>query len=221
MEVNSSQSAQQTQSASTSASAAITSDFDTFLKMMTAQIQNQDPLSPMSSEEFAVQLATFSGVEQQVRTNDLLVGLGAQMGIQNMAQMASWVGMEARVAAPAHFDGQPITISPNPAAQSNSAVLVVTDSDGEEVQRIDIPATAEPVEWAGVHEDGTPFETGTYSFAVESYQDGTIMTTTTAEIYAEITEVSGGGVGGATLILDSGVRISTDNVTALRQGNSS
>ena len=41
-------------------------DFETFLKMLTTQIRNQDPLNPMEGSEFAVQLATFSGVEQQV-----------------------------------------------------------------------------------------------------------------------------------------------------------
>lgn len=67
----------------------ISSDFQTFLKMLTAQIQNQDPLNPTPSDEFAVQLATFSSVEQQVRTNDLLVALGAQFGSMGMAQFAS------------------------------------------------------------------------------------------------------------------------------------
>ena len=44
----------------------ISSDFDTFLKMLTAQMQNQDPMKPIDSADYAVQLATFSGVEQQV-----------------------------------------------------------------------------------------------------------------------------------------------------------
>jgi flagellar basal-body rod modification protein FlgD len=51
---------------------AISSDFNTFLRMLTVQMQNQDPLDPIDSADFAVQLATFSGVEQQVRTNELL-----------------------------------------------------------------------------------------------------------------------------------------------------
>ena len=42
-------------------------DFQTFLKMLTTQIKNQDPLNPMEGSDFAVQLATFSGVEQQVQ----------------------------------------------------------------------------------------------------------------------------------------------------------
>jgi len=40
----------------------VSSDFDTFLKMMTTQVQNQDPLNPVDSSDYAVQLATFSSV---------------------------------------------------------------------------------------------------------------------------------------------------------------
>lgn len=47
-------------------------DFTTFLTMLATQIKNQDPLNPMDGADFAVQLATFSGVEQQVQTNMLL-----------------------------------------------------------------------------------------------------------------------------------------------------
>ena len=52
--------------------AAVSADFDTFLKMMTTQMKNQDPTKPIDSADYAVQLATFSGVEQQTKTNQLL-----------------------------------------------------------------------------------------------------------------------------------------------------
>lgn len=47
--------------AGTGQTAKITSDFNTFLRMLTVQMQNQDPLKPIESSDFAVQLATFSG----------------------------------------------------------------------------------------------------------------------------------------------------------------
>ena len=46
--------------------AVISSDFETFLRMLTVQLENQDPLDPTDSADYAMQLATFSGVEQQV-----------------------------------------------------------------------------------------------------------------------------------------------------------
>ena len=47
-------------------------DFETFLKILTAQIQNQDPINPIDSSDYATQLATFSSVEQQVLANSHL-----------------------------------------------------------------------------------------------------------------------------------------------------
>ncbi|MEO0916622.1 MAG: flagellar hook capping FlgD N-terminal domain-containing protein, partial [Pseudomonadota bacterium] len=99
-----------------SSTSVISSDFDTFLQMLTAQMQYQDPLNPIESTDFATQLATFSNVEQAVLTNDLLKDLTAQMNSSGLADMAAWVGKEARAAAPAFFDGEPLTLAPNPPA---------------------------------------------------------------------------------------------------------
>ena len=117
----------------------ISSNFETFLKMLTVQMENQDPLNPTDSSEYAQQLATFSGVEQAVLTNDLLSALMVQMNSTGMAQMADWVGKEARAIAPGNFNGSPITIAPNPAAIADKVELVVSDPQGNEVQRYDIP----------------------------------------------------------------------------------
>ena len=78
----------------------ISSDFNTFLRMLTVQMQNQDPLNPIDSADYAVQLATFSGVEQQVRTNQLLADMQGKFSQLGMAEMAGWIGKEARSAAP-------------------------------------------------------------------------------------------------------------------------
>ena len=62
-------------SASTSTAAAqaeLSEEFTQFLSLLTAQVENQDPLSPLDSTAFVEQLATFSSLEQQVQTNSLL-----------------------------------------------------------------------------------------------------------------------------------------------------
>ena len=59
----------------TSAAASATTntlDYDAFLKLLVAQLQNQDPLEPISETEYVAQLATFSNVEQNIQTNDKL-----------------------------------------------------------------------------------------------------------------------------------------------------
>ncbi|MGJ8618573.1 MAG: flagellar hook capping FlgD N-terminal domain-containing protein [Sulfitobacter sp.] len=196
--------------------AVLSSDFETFLKMLTAQARYQDPLEPIDSSEYAAQLAQFSMVEQQVLSNDLLAALTAQLGSGNMAQMANWIGMEARTTAPVQFDGSLITINPNPAAVSDEVFLVVYDSTGQEVQRMSIPVSAEPVEWAGVSDDGTPFESGLYSFEVESRANGDLLLKDPAETYARITEART-QAGETVLILEGGSAVLASSVSGLRE----
>ncbi|QBF29717.1 flagellar hook capping FlgD N-terminal domain-containing protein [Thalassococcus sp. S3] len=203
--------------ASTSGSAtSLASDFDTFLQMLTAQARYQDPLEPIDSSEYSAQLAQFSMVEQQVRTNDLLGELGASLGSSNIASLAGWVGMEARAVAPMRFEGKPITISPNPASISDNVDLVVLDAEGEEVARKQIPVSSDPVTWDGTDNDGDTLPFGTYSFKVESFAKDELLISDPAEVYGRITEAQ--ALNGETvLIFEGGTAVLSSHVTALRQ----
>lgn len=203
------------QSAAGQGTGVISSDFETFLKMLTVQMQNQDPLEPIKSEDYAVQLATFSGVEQQVRTNDLMAAMGAQLSLMGMSQMAGWVGMQARAPVPGYFDGAPITLWPNPPAVADRVDLVVRDADGIEQQRIAIPVSDDPLDWAGVSDSGTPFAPGLYSFEIESFSNGAPIATAQVELYSTITEARSQG-GQTVLITLGGAEIPATAVTGLR-----
>ena len=192
------------------------SDYETFLRMMTVQIKNQDPMSPMSSDDFAVQLATFSGVEQQAKTNDLLEQQIAMNAQNSMVEMAGWVGKEARIAAPAHFDGvTPVILSPNPALGADKAVLVVKNEDGAEVARIEIPVTSADYEWQGLDSDGDPLPEGIYHLSLESLKEDEVLGTTEVEYFGTIEEIRS-SPSGVTALFPGGVEVSTALVTALR-----
>ncbi len=192
-------------------------DYETFLRMMTVQIKNQDPLSPMSADEFAVQLATFSGVEQQTKTNDLLTQQIQQNTQFAMAQMAGWVGKEGRIAAPVQFDGvTPVTLSPNPALTADKAVLVVKDATGHEVSRTELPVASADYEWLGLDGDGEPLPEGIYNLSLESYQGDTLLGTTPMEYYGRIAEIRS-SPSGVTALFPGGVEVSTALITALRE----
>lgn len=196
-------------------SALASSDFETFLKMLTVQMQNQDPVNPIDSADYAVQLATFSGVEQAVRTNQLLESLQSQFGLLGMAQLAGWVGQQARSAAPVYMDGTPVTLSPSPAPAADRAVLVVKDAQGRLVAREDIPASNAPYQWLGAGSTGAPLPVGPYQLALESYYGADLLSTTPVEHYAPIMEVRG-GAGGTKVVLHGGIEIPATDVTALR-----
>lgn len=195
--------------------AQISSDFNTFLKMLTTQMQNQDPLNPMESSDFAMQLATFSGVEQQVRSNQLLETLAAQFSLVGMSQLAGWVGQEARAAADIWYSGQPVTLAPNPAAHADRAVLVVTDAEGNVVSREELPLSAAPYSWLGGDAEGNPLPPGRYSLSVENWREGEVIQTDPVEHYGKVIEARG-GAGGVRLVFEGGIEVLANEITALR-----
>ena len=195
----------------------LSSDFETFLKMLTAQAKYQDPLEPLDSSEYASQLAQFSMVEQQVQTNDLLKSLATQMNVMGMSQLSGWVGMEARAPVAAGFDGtNPVQIVPNPPLTADSAILVVRDATGQEVQRTLIPVSNQPLEWNGVDGNGDPFPIGLYDFTVEGYNNGDLTSTRTVDVYTEIVEARVEG-GETILLMSGGATIAASSVSGLRQ----
>jgi len=193
----------------------ISSDFETFLKMLTVQMENQDPLNPVDSADYAVQLATFSSVEQQVQTNELLKALGSQLQLSGMAEFAAWVGREVRAPMAAHFTGTPVSVVPNFATGATGAELIVRNAAGVEVQRMPLALGTPSLEWAGVDASGNPFPIGNYRFEVASLNGTTVMQTTPAEVYAEVREVQGRD-GQLTLLLDGGIEVPTALVSAVR-----
>lgn len=195
----------------------LTSDFNTFLRMLTVQMQNQDPMNPIDSADYAVQLATFSGVEQQVRTNQLLAEMQGKFQQLGMAEMASWIGKDARSPAPVRYEGAPVALSPNPAVGADRAVLAVKDAQGTLVSREEIPVSAAPYQWLGAGADGAPLPPGVYSIALESLSGDRVISTTPVEHYARVIEAKGGGTGGTRLVLEGGVEVLASEVTALRE----
>lgn len=114
----------------TQAAPALDSDFEAFLKMLVAQARFQDPMEPMDAGQYATQLAQFSMVEQQVRSNDLLSGLADTLSGANLSALAGWIGADARAAMPVHFSGSPVDVMPDIAEGADAATLVVTDATG-------------------------------------------------------------------------------------------
>jgi flagellar basal-body rod modification protein FlgD len=200
-----------------STAATVSSDFEVFLKMLTAQMKYQDPLNPVDSTDYATQLATFSGVEQAVLTNDLLKALTMQMTVGGLSDLASWVGREARSTAPAYFDGQPIEIFPQALGASDTKEIIVRDARGVEVQRMPYTSTSESVRWAGVLPNGAPMQQGLYSFQVVGKANGVVTGQAGVDVYSKVNEVRIEG-GQTMLILQGGASIPSSKVTALRDG---
>lgn len=197
-------------------SAALSSDFETFLKMLTAQMRNQDPLNPVDSSDYAVQLATFSSVEQQVLTNELLSDLGAGLN-GGITELAGWIGMQARAPVDGHFTGTPLDVAFTPELAADRQELVIRDAQGAEVGRSAVPPGQTSIRWGGLGATGQMLPEGPYSFEVESYGGDTLLSTQQAQVYSRVIEARIED-GAPVLVLDSGARVAPETVTALRSG---
>ena len=190
----------------------LAADFQSFLTMLTVQMRNQDPLNPMQSSDFAVQLATFAGVEQQVRTNSLLSEMAAASGLSDLARS---VGMEARVDGPVNFDGQPLQLWPEPVSGATEHVLVAYGPLGNMIGRAPVTPGAGPVTWSGLGPDGQPLPPGSYRFEVAGLAGDTVVGSGAVLSYSRIQELVQ-DAGAQTFVLADGRRVPASAITGLR-----
>src|SRR5689334_9511292 len=112
----------------------IAGNFDTFLQLLTTQLQNQNPLDPLDTNQFTQQLVEFSSVEQQLKTNDLLGSLVTANTANRAAAAAGYLG--ASITA----DGSTTSLADGKASWTFSAAkpaakatITVVDSTGATV----------------------------------------------------------------------------------------
>jgi len=85
-------------SSSTSTDGTLAGNFQTFLTLLTTQLQNQNPLDPLDTNQFTQQLVQFAGVEQQLKTNDQLASMLSLQQTAQSTQALTFVGKNALVA---------------------------------------------------------------------------------------------------------------------------
>ncbi|MCT4557789.1 MAG: flagellin biosynthesis protein FlgD [Pelagimonas sp.] len=193
----------------------LSSDFETFLQMLTVQMQNQDPLNPVDSTEYATQLATFSAVEQQALTNELLIDLTEKITGSVLQEYSSWLGMEALVQKDVFYGGAPISVRPEYATGADKAELLIRDSDDNIVQRFDVDVSQDSIVWGGYDENGDQLPFGNYRFEVASYNGETLLNSQTAPVFSRIGEVRAEG-NNVLLTLSDGSEVSPGQISSLR-----
>jgi len=147
------------------ASSQIAGNFQSFLTLLTTQLQNQNPLSPLDTNQFTQQLVEFAGVQQQLNTNDSLATL---VSLQQTAQSTQALGFVGKTAV---VNGSTATMTNSTAtwqlsAPSNSNVNIsITSSTGQTVFTGNYAMNAgnnQPFTWNGKGSDGTQLPDGSY-----------------------------------------------------------
>jgi flagellar basal-body rod modification protein FlgD len=147
------------------ASSQIAGNFQSFLQLLTTQLQNQNPLSPLDTNQFTQQLVEFAGVQQQLNTNDSLATLVSLQQTAQSTQALSFVGKKAVV------DGSTASLTNSQATwlldiPSNSTVNIsIASSTGQTVFTGQFPASAgnnQPFNWNGRDNNGVLQADGSY-----------------------------------------------------------
>lgn len=112
----------------------LAANFDTFLTLLTEQLQNQDPLDPMDAQQFTEQLVQFSSVEQQIASNQSLETILALQAANARMSATDYVGRQVTVSSPVSVleDGQARWEYALP-RQAQTTELMITNETGRVV----------------------------------------------------------------------------------------
>lgn len=164
----SSSSSASSSSLSSNTGATLAGNFQTFLTLLTTQLQHQNPLDPLDTNQFTQQLVQFAGVEQQLKTNDSLSQLVTLQKTTQATEALGFVGKTALV------DGSTATMTKSSATwhlnvPTDSTVSIsIANSSGQTVFTGKYTAAAGsdiPFTWNGQGNDGTQWPDGKYTIS--------------------------------------------------------
>lgn len=192
--------------------------FDTFLRLLTTQLQNQDPLSPLDSTQFTEQLVQYSGVEQAINTNKKLDQLIGVMSGGQLNAAVSFIGKTVEFAADkVALENGSAAITYSLSSNAAEARISIVDAAGRLVRAVPVDGAAGTHElvWDGRNGNGVQVPDGTYNLQITAVdQNGTTI---------EAATYVSGRVTGVEQI-DGGVRlnigeldVALDSVRAVRE----
>ncbi len=147
---------------------ALSGNFSNFLQMLMTQLKNQDPTSPLDSNQFTQELVEFSGVEQQINTNSSLTQLiqltQAGQVMQGSAMEGKKVTIQSDQIPLQNGSGSVQFNAPN----AEPVAIAITSSAGQQLRDVTLNATAGQNTWAwnGTDNNGNKVPDGAYNIAV-------------------------------------------------------
>lgn len=198
--------------------------FDTFLTLLTVQLQHQDPMNPMEGTEFTNQIATFSQLEQTTKSNSLLESIAGQADYSAQAVAVSYIGKEALAQSDTltlETDGAATDFAYELDSASSLVVIEIFSPTGEVVKRLEPSshlAGTHEVSWDGKLENGNDAPAGQYIMKLSavdsegSKSNGKLLT------YSRVTGVESTDTG-LNLNLSDGRFIDFNSVVSVREAS--
>lgn len=201
-----------------------TVDKEAFLKLLIAQLSNQDPTKPMDGTEFVTQLAQFTSVEQALAQSEKLDGLNAQLtGLNNhnaTQLVGKWVTVENNGSI--FLDGGKTNgASATLTDKASEVTATILDANGNVVRTIPLgggeKGAVMAVPWDGKNQSGGTMPDGAYSVKVEATNaDGEVVKTSTT-VSGQVQEVIFEN-GIAVAILKGNVRADVNTLVGVKAG---
>ncbi|MGH1422086.1 MAG: flagellar hook assembly protein FlgD [Hyphomonas sp.] len=165
-------------------------EFNSFIKLLTAQIRNQDPLAPLDSTQFVEQLATFSTLEQQVGSNTRLDSIAGIMNDLHTVIANDWLGQSVTVESSwVPYSGDPITYEFDRSEDVDRAVLTIRDSDGNPSWSEGLNLNDQTFSWDGRTSNGGQVTPDTlHQFSIDLFDGDTYIGSVAPQIHTTVTE---------------------------------
>lgn len=193
------------------------SDKDMFMRLMLAQLQNQNPLNPQDGAEFVAQLAQFTQVEGISKLNTSVQDIASLYRSTQTLQATALVGRDIRVAGnTGHFDGSnPVSGFIQSGQAANDATMLIKDRNGAVVysERLgDIGSEETNISWDGTNTAGVAVPAGDYTVSVEGLVNNK-RTALLTDMNVRVNSVSiTAGDGSMKLNLANGASVGSDAI---------
>jgi len=184
-------------STSSSSRASLADNMDSFLTLLTAQLKNQDPLSPMDSTQFTNQLVQFAGVEQQINANNNLESLIGLSQTSIGATAVSYLGKEVQAESttmPLQDGAAKFTYTLS--QDASDCLIVIKDSTGAVVRTMagQTEAGTYHMSWDGKNAYGEQLDDGAYTLEIQAKDtDGETMDNIYTTTFGKVTAVANDG----------------------------
>src|SRR5215469_7975043 len=146
----------------------IAGNFTEFLQLLTTQLQNQNPLDPLDTNQFTQQLVEFASVEQEMNMNTNLQTLVSLQQTTQATEALNFVGQTVTVSGQtAPLTNSQAQWSFNPTSPAN-ATFTITNSSGQTVfaQSGTVQPGAQQFNWSGLDNNGNQLPDGNYTLSI-------------------------------------------------------
>lgn len=196
-------------------------DRNLFLKLLTAQLQYQDPFHPIDNNEFTAQLAQFSGLDQLYGVNDRLDSLLTTQSMMDKSNTAGLIGKEVKAVGNSVelLKGSSATINYEMKKDATNVMIDIYGNNGQKVRSVKLGTEAagpHDYVWDGKDDFGNSVEPGTYTVAIAATDANNNNINITSNITGRVTGVAFSG-SSPTLNVN-GTKVPMENVIEVKEG---